>query len=268
MTDQTNDDHDFVGKSVIFVGDSHMRGLANLFLKIVCQYQLNQNEVLDPLIMSTVQSFHMDPHTESSKTCSSSSYTATEVANDPSCHIEFDQGCNGMTVSFFGAQYCEPDIPIHVADYDYIILNCGHHPASHSHYSFHQYSEAVNKLFFILNAHAKHIDDPKKRGKIFWLENSAQPLREDHWVIEKLDWRTYHRLILFDAQAKEIFANKYLDLNVGLIPAFHSTMALYDKICDCAHFPNSARIPQLVGLIDAIRFYNSDGKREDRKRIV
>lgn len=148
-------------------------------------------------------------------------------------------------------------------DFDYIVLNCGHHPAAHAHFTFSMYHSAVTKLFFSLAAQRVH-----ERSRIFWVENTAQPLREDHWVIQKLDWRTYHRLILFDAQAKQQIAyyHRLHGLEVGIVPAFYSTMALYDKICDCAHYPASAKIPQLVGLIDAVRYYNGGGGL--RGRIV
>ena len=29
--------------------------------------------------------------------------------------------------------------------------------------------------------------------------------------------------------------------------------ALYDKMCDCAHYPTSAKMPQLLGLLDFIK---------------
>lgn len=57
MTDNTNDDADFRGKSIIFIGDSHIRGLADLFMHVVCQYQLETKEIIDPLDMTSVQRY-------------------------------------------------------------------------------------------------------------------------------------------------------------------------------------------------------------------
>ena len=75
------------------------------------------------------------------------------------------------------------------------------------------------------------------RSRIFWLENTAPPLREDHWVKLKKDWRTYHRLLLFNSIAMHE-AGK-LNATMTVIPAFRSTLAFFDKICDCAHYPIS-----------------------------
>lgn len=40
---------------------------------------------------------------------------------------------------------------------------------------------------------------------------------------------------------------------VALIPAFQSSLALFDKMCDCVTYPASALMPQLIGLVDAVR---------------
>ena len=36
------------------------------------------------------------------------------------------------------------------------------------------------------------------------------------------------------------------------MPAWMSTLALFDKMCDCGHYAISAKYPQLLGLVDAI----------------
>ena len=79
-----------------------------------------------------------------------------------------------------------------------------------------------------------------RHSRIFWLENTAPPLREDHWVKLKKDWRTYHRLLLFHSIAMQE-ANK-LNATMTVIPAFRSTLAFFDKICDCAHYPISGTL--------------------------
>jgi hypothetical protein len=85
------------------------------------------------------------------------------------------------------------------------------------------------------------------------MENTAPPLRQDHWVVEKKDWRTYHRLMIFHS----IAINEAISLNATLtvIPAFRSTLALFDKICDCAHYPSSAKIPQLFGFLNSLKLF-------------
>lgn len=83
----------------------------------------------------------------------------------------------------------------------------------------------------------------------------AIPLHQDNNLIEYRDWRTYHRLLLFDNIVKEILKSiKY----VRVVPAFQSTLALVDKFCDCGHYPGGARLPQLFGLLDQIKFQLQD----------
>ena len=48
--------------------------------------------------------------------------------------------------------------------------------------------------------------------QVFWLQNTAQPLRQDKFTYIYKDWRTYHRLILFDAIAAAVFKR----LNVAI----------------------------------------------------
>ena len=42
------------------------------------------------------------------------------------------------------------------------------------------------------------------------------------------------------------------DLDMKIVPAFQSTLALLDKMCDCAHYPTSSKIPQLLALVDLL----------------
>jgi hypothetical protein len=114
--------------------------------------------------------------------------------------------------------------------------------------TYEKYRGAVGGLFGALN---KYINGNSKTN-LFWLENTAPPLRQDYWVILKKDWRTYHRLVLFHAIAMEEM-RKFDNMPISVVPAFHSTLALFDKMCDCAHYPTSAKMPQLLGLLDDIR---------------
>ena len=131
-------------------------------------------------------------------------------------------------------------------EFDFVIMNCGHHPASKDHFSFQRFRSAVKLLL-----QSERVADAKKSNThFFWLENTAQPLRQDHWVFEKQDWRTYHRLMLYDYIVREELS--LASFPARYIPAFYSTLALFDKMCDCAHYVASARVPQLLGLIDMI----------------
>ena len=60
------------------------------------------------------------------------------------------------------------------------------------------------------------------------------------------------RLSLFDAivrdEAKKIIPNR-----INFVPAFHSSLSMFDKLCNCGHYADSVMIPQLMSLLDVIR---------------
>lgn len=61
------------------------------------------------------------------------------------------------------------------------------------------------------------------RHQLYWIESVAIPLHQDNNLIEYRDWRTYHRLLLFDNIVKEILKSiKY----VRVVPAFQSTLVV------------------------------------------
>jgi hypothetical protein len=90
---------------------------------------------------------------------------------------------------------CEKDIPEHLGDFQFAVINCGHHPASKLHYSYDKYHNAVSDLLDIIHGRKlKAEEDGTKWPFVLWLDITAQPLRQDKYVILKQDWRTYHRL--------------------------------------------------------------------------
>ena len=125
--------------------------------------------------------------------------------------------------------FCQPGIAMYLKDYDYVVLNCGHHPAAKKEFTYSQYTTAVETLFRAIRS--KY---PKPSFKLFWLENVAIPLHQDHNVIFYKDWRTYHRLLLFDSIAKQAMKT-YLTPVPLVVSAFQSTFALFDKHCDCGY---------------------------------
>merc|ERR1711871_657034 len=50
-------------------------------------------------------------------------------------------------------------------------------------------------------------------------------------------------------QLKKYFSSEL----INRIPAFSSTLAMYDKMCDCTHYPWGAKMPQLLALTDKLR---------------
>ena len=63
-------------------------------------------------------------------------------------------------------------------------------------------------------------------------------------MVELGDWRTNQRLLLYDQVAKRE-VGKY---NISVIPAFQSTLAFFDKLCDIAHYPFHVKLSILTSL--------------------
>jgi hypothetical protein len=93
-------------------------------------------------------------------------------------------------------------------------MNCGHHPAAESHFTYPQYSQLVTEFF-------GEISKQNNVYKLMWVENVAVPIHQDKGNVGHKDWRTYHRLLLFDYIAqKKIKESK---LQIAIIPAFLGT---------------------------------------------
>ena len=57
--------------------------------------------------------------------------------------------------------------------------------------------------------------------RFYWVESVAIPLHQDHNVIYYKDWRTYHRMLLFDNIVKQVLKSIQF---VRVVPAFQSTL--------------------------------------------
>ena len=156
-----------------------------------------------------------------------------------------------------------------------------HSQAAEAHVTYLGYRGAVSGLL-----HKMRDLNVLGHSQVFWLENTAQPLRQDRYTFQYKDWRTYHRLILYDAIAKDLINDLNMAISVIPVPyvsvtlfsrslflffilhehtpyysflcmgkAFYSTLALFDKMCDCGHYDISAKFPQLLGLLDIL--YNA-----------
>ena len=173
--------------------------------------------------------------------------------------VKDEQYCNGLTMAYLPLTNCESSIPDQIDGFNFAVINCGHHPASKLHYSYHKYHDAVSNLLDTLHGkRIKNEDGGRHWPLMLWLDMTAQPLRQDKYVIMKQDWRTYHRLMIFQAIAmKEIKGidpgSKYPNaIKMQVIPAFASTLTMFDKMCDNAHYPNDAKIPQVQQLLHKI----------------
>lgn len=174
-------------------------------------------------------------------------------SKDENCQL-FDVSCTDLTFMFLEAKYCEPGIVNQMKEVDYVIMNCGHFPAQSAHYTFGQFRDVIQTLISRMSKvdlFTPLVGNPFPTT-LFWLENTAQPLRQDEYIIRTDDWRTYHRLALFDAIVKEE-VRKNIPNKMNVVPAFQSSLAVFDKICNCGHYSDSAMMPQLMAVLDVIR---------------
>ena len=57
----------------------------------------------------------------------------------------------GLSVAYSSLTRCEPEIEDRIRGFDYAVLNCGHHPASKLHFSYHKYTNSVRGLLDALH---------------------------------------------------------------------------------------------------------------------
>ncbi len=265
----------FKRRKILFIGDNHMKGLAQLFINHVCHYDdkklswndtfisvSNRHDELEKVAYTKLffKEENYDDYREPVDKCRKdkdiNNCLAYKNAADPkekrrifecfhdpssrACDL-FDLDCAGSSVSYINAMHCQKDLGKFMEGYDYVVLNCGHHTAKSIEFPYHVYRELIKTL-------SKNLEYTPvvSKSKLFYLENSAVPLRQDGRSVAEVDRRTYHRLIMFDAIAKHEMQKA--GLHVHYVPAFDSTLALFDKFCDCGHFPYSAKMPQLLAL--------------------
>ena len=62
--------------------------------------------------------------------------------------------------------------------------------------------------------------------------------------------KSYTVAFVSDIAKQTLKTNK---LRYQVITAFSSTLALYDKLCDCDHYTQSVKMPQLLQIIDKVK---------------
>jgi hypothetical protein len=252
-------DSNYIHRKILFVGDIHMRDLATLFRDKVCRYQHEDDLKINKASQIQIDGVSMPYYELRFSREANNAYKAQKPncagSKDESCQL-FDIACTELTMMFIEAKFCESGIADKMKGVDYVLINCGHFPAQSAHYSFGQFRNVIEKL--LLKVAASEILNPistvsgPSPTTLFWLENTAQPLRQDEYIIRTQDWRTYHRLMLFDAIVREE-AKKNIPKQLHIVPAFHGTFAVFDKLCNCGHYSDSAIYPQLMSFVDVLR---------------
>ena len=265
----------FKRRKILFLGDSHMLSLASIFVGHVCRYDENtidwnhttiklkdfeRHEVERPFMKLYLRAVDYDNYRDLVQICHKYAdindcpkfktlkdkilkdkiKSCYQSRNSSSCEL-FDLDCLGSTISYINVLDCQSNIVDQMEGYDYVVFNCGNHYLKHSTYS--KFREVIKGL-------SNSIIESKlpDNSYFFYVENTAVPLRQDADSKAELDKRTYHRSIMYDAIAKHEIQKA--GLQVRYINAFYSTLALFDKFCECGNYPRSAKMPQLFSLIE------------------
>ena len=161
--------------------------------------------------------------------------------------------CSNLTIYFRRYLMCNMDLIVdaleHLLDptrFTMFTLNCGHHPASSRHRSVVEYSSMVSSIMDVLDQHPSI----NKRNFV-WIESTPMPFcNARRAVIKHRDWRTIHRLSMFNHVANRIA----LAHNYSVIPAFQSLLPFVDgSTCDPWHFPRQAMLGVIYPLAHHIK---------------
>ena len=151
----------FKKKSILFVGDSHMRGLADVFLYHVCEFEahgffekdrrteegqkdlveLNNHGYPVPNTVGYVFKKFLKSDNEDFIRRSLKRHSADyrqfceKSPSDRDCNL-YHKRCDGTTFGYMSAMFCQPGVLDYFKEYDFVVMNCGHHPAAASEYSF------------------------------------------------------------------------------------------------------------------------------------
>ena len=290
----------FASKRILFVGDFHVKGIADHFLSHVCKFwypnDFDSNQTrhtvdietdsLDPThahgryveikFVKEEYSNYRKPIDECRKKNKDdiNECAAYQQAKDPeakriiyecfqdersrSCDL-FNRDCSGSTFAYLEAKYCQKGMTAYMKDFNYVVFNCGHHTVKDPFYTYDHYRDTLK----VFGSRLKYAQSQEK-FHLFNLENAAVPLRQDEQSFSQNDKRTYHRMLIYDTLLRYIIGEKN-SIKMRQIPAFSSTLAMYDKFCDCNYFPWGARMPQLLALVDSIK---RDWSKEKRRRLL
>lgn len=201
-------------KKLALAGDSHMRNFATHLVKWACD--------IDDAFSKGL-------------------YTYFTVKN------ETGTKCMGMSFSYSPDYFCsKKSFTWQNWKEDFILVNCGHHPASEDHWSLDRYQRTIET--YVKNADASTSGVTQKN--FIWMESNPQPFRNDSWVVQFKDWRTQHRLLLFNEVANSIF----LSHNYTVMYNFQSLLPFVESICDGAHFIATGTLyPQFLQFLHIIK---------------
>ena len=118
---------------------------------------------------------------------------------------------------------------------DTLVLNFGQHPASQHHWHASRYARALDEVL----AEVAALTATHRRGEaplVVWTSTPAFPLRCEGPVVQKKDWRTEPRLLLFNALASAAMRRR----SVPIFDYHALTWPLSHVSKDHSHFISTA----------------------------
>lgn len=109
----------------------------------------------------------------------------------------------------------------------WLFANCGHHPAAYNHYSIARYIETI--VNFVRMLRQENYSDKN----FVWIESNPLPIRQDHFVIDMKDWRSLHRVKLFNIIAEDILRASGFS---NILRTFQMQLPFAHEACDVAHY--------------------------------
>jgi len=182
------------GKKILFVGDSHMRTLSGSLVAWACDAER-------PVLKRSFEFMSLSVN--------------STMCQNFELKYEAETLCNVAKLPPAGT-------------YDLVVMNCGHHLAASQilHFTEYEYKDVVQNL--VTSALGKKYTS----NDFAWMESVAVMIRNDAFVFNYKDWRTYHRLKHFNHLANGLMK----DNKFSIMPTFASTLPFVDKMCDIAHF--------------------------------
>ena len=149
---------------------------------------------------------------------------------------ETAEKCPGLKVNVVSNVYCEirADFQTKVQKDELVFFNCGHWPASQEHFTFDMYGDALEALIQKI----KRISP----NRFVFIETLPMPVRNDKFVKSFRDWRTLHRLYVYNRIAEKLFKQH----NFSFLPTFETLLPLVDKFCDNAHYTAAGALQPII----------------------
>ena len=129
-----------------------MRGLAEMFMDETCTYKtaIEEGDIIDRTELRKIQYFEFtkekyDKYYEKMSKKGKCRDLPNEAQKED-CASLFHKDCMGTTIAYLGQMLCQHDMLDGSEEFDYVVFNCGHHPASKDHFSFQKFRASVREL--------------------------------------------------------------------------------------------------------------------------